>query len=180
VIRIALILFLFGSSPLLLAAAALKSLALAGGAALCGIGLVLLFLFDSRGRVLEHYRALPLDAGTSAAFQRIWSASAPARMEADFFEYRSPVPEAMVWVRNPGSVTMLFSRGFLETVSEQGLRSMFAGLDRARVRGIFLENRRFAVRLRFQGWKGSMNSFRYWFVSFWLFPIERLLFIARI
>ncbi len=179
-IRIALILFMSCSLPLLSVALALQSVLMAGIAAFCGAGFVVLFFYDSRGRVLERFRALPLDSRASTTIQRIWIASAPARMEADFFEYRSPVPEAMIWVRNSGAVTILFSRGFLETGTEEALSTMFAGLDRTRLREVFLENRRFAVSLRFQGWKGSMDSFRYWFVSFWLFPIERLLTIARI
>ena len=179
-IRIAFILFLFGFSPPGCAALALRSFWLLGIAAGFGVGLVFLFFWNSRAKVLEHFRAFPLDAGTSAAFQRIWKVSAPARMEVEFFEYRAPTPEALVWVRNSGAVSILMSRGFLETVTEQALSAMFSGLDRARVREVFLENRRFAVRLRFEAWKGRMNSFRYWFVSFWLFPIERLLFIARI
>ncbi len=179
-IRMALILFLFAAAPLLLMAGALRSPFLAVAAVSCGIGLVLLFVRDSPGRVLDHFRALPLDAGASALFQRIWASSAPGRIEADFFEFRSPDSEALIWVRHSGAVTILFSRGFLETVTEQGLSAMFSELDRARLRVIFLENRRFAVSLRFRSWKGNAHSFRYWLVSFWLFPIERLLFIARI
>ena len=123
---------------------------------------------------------LPAEPGTRARLERVFFRSAPQRLHADFFTFRSAEPRVVLWVRGRQSLAVLMSVGFLEAATDESLRRFFAGLGPESRRRIRIENVRHSVGRLFAVWKGERERFRYWFVSFWLFPIERLLTIARI
>jgi hypothetical protein len=84
-----------------------------------------------------------------------------------------------VWL-NGSDLHLLISQGLLARASEEQLQILFRNILQSNLRQIQNENRLYALSLWWDELKGQQNRFRYWFVSFWLYPLERLLKIAKI
>jgi hypothetical protein len=179
-IRIFGVLFFFLFLPFLLLAFALKSWVLLIVGSLVASAGIVCFSFYSWRLVFRRWSPNPVESRIEARLKQLFAASGPARMKASFFSFRSPVPEVRVWVQRPSSIQFIMSIGFLESVTDQKLLQLFQDLHPDKVRMIRAENNLKALELVFGNWKGRTDRFRYWFVSFWLFPIERLLQLARI
>jgi len=179
-IRFAVSLFLFFSLPVLALAWVLKSiwiLALATGFGAFGF---LYFWLNSYSEFLIRIRPYRLHQEIEGRLRDLWTRSGPERMGVEFYSYRSTRPEFKIWVHSPGKVGIFFSQGFLERASDLEIEGIFKKLLEMRLREIKKKNRLYSVQLRLDRWKGREEEFRYWFVSFWLYPLERLLKIAKI
>jgi hypothetical protein len=179
-IRFLTSLFLFFSFPVLLLALVLKSPWVLLAGVLSGLLGIFYFWLNSYSEFLLRIKPEPLPPGIESRLLALWREEGPERMGVEFFSYRATVSEFKVWVHTPGKVGIFFSRGFLEEASDREIAKAFRGVLEMRLREIRKKNRLFSVRLRLDRWKGREEEFRYWFLSFWLYPLERLLKIAKI
>jgi hypothetical protein len=179
-IRFLVSLFLFFSFPILLLAMVLKSLWILGLAFVLGGGGILYFWLNSYSEFLMRIRPQRLDADLESRLRSLWREEGPERMGVDFFSFRATPSEFKVWVHSSGKVGLFLSQGFLEQATDRDIRMAFRGVLEMKLREIRKRNRLFSVRLRLDRWKGREEEFRFWFVSFWLYPLERLLKIAKI
>lgn len=178
--RAHLILFLFFSLPLLPVSWVLKSRLFFALVAAVGVaGTAVLVARARSGDDLDR-GAEPVEPGIESRLARIFSEAGNPRFRPGFLKFRSADPVVKVRVRGGGELRVLFSVAFLETASDADLGKLFAEWDPERVRRIRLENLRDSIRATLDDWKGRPEGFRYWFVSFWLLPLERLLQIARV
>ncbi len=179
-IRFLTSLFFFFSFPILLLALVLKSIwVLAAGLGCGGFG-ILYFWLNSYSEFLLRIRPYRLHKDIESRLLALWREDGPERMGVEFFSYRATASEFKVWVHSPGKIGIFFSQGFLERATDQEIRTAIRGVLEMRLREIRKRNRLFSVRLRLDRWKGREEEFRYWFLSFWLYPLERLLKIAKI
>jgi hypothetical protein len=179
-IRFFVSLFFFFSFPILLLALALKSIWILGFAVACGVSGILYFWFNSYSEFLLRIRPGSMDEALAARLEGLWREAGPERIEAAFYRYRATEPEFKIWVHSPGKVGIFLSQGFLELATDERLIQAFRSLGTGRMRELIRGNRLFSVRLRLDRWKGREEEFRYWLLSFWLYPLERLLKIAKI
>ncbi len=110
----------------------------------------------------------------------LWKKHGPEKVGVEFYRYRSTRPEFRVWAHQPRRVAIFLSLGFLEQMTDHDLQTAFRRIAEGRMGQVIAGNRREAFRMLLERWKGSESTFRYWFFSFWLYPLERLLNIARI
>jgi hypothetical protein len=179
-IRFLVSLFLFFSFPILFLAFVLKSFwVLAAG---LGFGMfgILYFWLNSYSEFLFRIRPYRLHEDIESRLRALWREEGPERMGVEFYSYRATGSEFKVWVHSPGKVGIFLSQGFLERATDQEIRAAFGGILEMKLREIRRRNRLFSVRLKLDRWKGREEEFRYWFLSFWLYPLERLLKIAKI
>jgi hypothetical protein len=179
-IRFIVSLFFFFSFPILLLALALKSVLILAFGVGSGVFGILYFWFNSYAEFLMRIRPYRLHENIEERLRTLWRDAGPERIGVSFFSYRSTAAEFKVWVHSPGKIGIFFSQGFLERATDHDIRVAFRGLLEMKLREIKRGNRLFSVRLRLDRWKGREEEFRYWFLSFWLYPLERLLKIAKI
>ena len=182
-VKLVLILFLVSAVPGLLAALALKSALIAGLTLGSSFFFTMYLRFSAYSEFISSLG--PLEGGGSRE-QRLlllWQEVQGKREKApraEFRVYRSAAREFQGWVKSRTSLQFFVSRGFLETVDEEALRRGFQSWNEARVRETARANFLRSLELRFERWKGSPREFRYWFCSFWFYPLERMLKIAKI
>ena len=179
-IRIFLSLFLFFSLPALWVALALKSWIALGVGVMLGMFGVMWVWVKAWAVILDELNPSVMPVQIRERLERLFGRFGPSRFKGEFLLYRSAEPEVKVWIRNRDTVTLLMSVAFLETATDEGMIRVFQDLNPERIQAIRVENRLFSIRLIFDRWKGRVDQFRYWFVSFWLFPIERMLKMTRI
>jgi len=97
-----------------------------------------------------------------------------------FWSYPASKAEGAFWIRNHKTVAVLLSEGFLRSASESQVASMMEGLNTGNFREIRAINRRESLLMLFKSWKGESRHYRFWIISFFLYPLERLLKIAKI
>ena len=86
--------------------------------------------------------------------------------------------ELQIWAHYSGKVDFFFSQGLVARLTETELEQIILKeYDLAKIR---VSNRLYALALIFKDLKGPFGHFRYWYVSFWLYPLEQLLKIASI
>ena len=174
-----LILILFIASPFLWVAIALKSkVTVAIG---LGIGLFycILFFLNSFSEFLAELRATGVEPAVENRLRDLWRKVGPERTEVRFWVYPSSEAQFKVWV-NGRRLEIFFSQGLLSLATDAGLKAAFQSMSEMELSDIRLQNRRHALTLRFERLKGPKEDFRYWFLSFWLYPLERWLKIAKL
>ena len=178
--RMVLILILFFSAPFLLVGAALHSwpIALVGLILACSY----LFVVISSGfsEFVADLRALHVDEALDQRLNRLWDQAGPARLKARFWIYHSPMIEFKIWAQDDQRIEILFSRGLIQMATDSGLKAAFQSIGEKRISEVRLQNRLHALMTRLERMKGPKEDYRYWFLSFWLYPLERLLNIAKI
>ncbi len=179
-IRMLMSLFFFFSFPVLLLAWVLKSAWVLAAGIGCGSFGILYFWLNSYSEFLLRVRPYRLHEELEGRLRALWREEGPERTGVEFFSYRATDPEFKIWVHAPGKIGIFFSQGFLEQATDLEIRSAFRGVHEMKLREVRRKNRLFSVRLRLDCWKGREEEFRYWFLSFWLYPLERLLKIAKI
>ncbi|MBU6153174.1 MAG: hypothetical protein KGP28_02625 [Bdellovibrionales bacterium] len=179
-IRFLMSLFFFFSFPILLIALVLGSFWFLVAGLASGIFGILYFWLNSYSEFLLRIRPYRLHEEIQTRLRALWREDGPERMGVEFLGFRTTASEFKVWVHSPGKVGIFLSQGLLESATDQEIRSAFRGVLEMRLREVRKRNRMFSVRLRLDRWKGQEEEFRYWFLSFWLYPLERLLKIAKI
>jgi hypothetical protein len=97
-----------------------------------------------------------------------------------FWSYPTAKAEGSFWLRNQKTVFVLLSEGLLRSASESQVASMMESLNTGNFREIRAINRRESLLMLFRSWKGESRHYRFWITSFFLYPLERLLKIAKI
>jgi len=98
----------------------------------------------------------------------------------EFWCYPTAHAEGGFWVRNNKTVVVLLSEGFLLSATESQVASMMESFNSGNFHEIRRINRRESLLMVFEGWKGESKNYRFWVISFLLYPLERFLKIARI
>lgn len=175
-----LVLLLFISSPFLLAGVAAKSVLIGGVGLVLAALYVFLFLVNGFSEFLSECRAEAVDAALDARLQKLWREAGPERTDARFWIYPDSGAHFKVWVSGARKLEVFFSQGLLNLATDQGLKAAFSTMGGFHLSDIKLQNRQHALSVRFERLKGPKEDFRYWALSFWLYPLERLLKIAKI
>jgi hypothetical protein len=175
-----IVLILFIAFPLLMVSIALKSkiIALVG----LGFGLVylILFLWAGFSDFISELNANRFDESQDLRLQKLWREAGPPRVEARFWIYVSSEVQLKLWVRSEKKIEIFLSLGLFQLATDAGLKAAFQSISSQSFADVKLQNRLHALSRLFDQFKGPKQAFRYWFVSFWLYPLERLLKIARI
>jgi hypothetical protein len=98
----------------------------------------------------------------------------------EYWSYPAPNPEGSIWIRNNKSVVMFLSEGFLKIATEPQVVTMMESLNANTFHVTRRKNKKQAIRYLFNGWKGGSGRYRYWILSFFLYPLERMLKVAKI
>jgi hypothetical protein len=97
----------------------------------------------------------------------------------EFWTYPTARAEGGFWVRNNKTVAVLLSEGFLLSATESQVASMMESLNAGNFQEIRHINRRESLLMVFEGWKGESRNYRFWVISFLLYPLERFFKIAK-
>ena len=98
----------------------------------------------------------------------------------EYWCYPTTAFEGSFWIRSNKSVLLFLSDGFLKAATESQVMGMMEGLSATNFKNIRSENQKDSFRLILNALKGESRHYRYWVCSFFLYPVERLLRIARI
>lgn len=179
-ILLILVLLLFIASPFLLASLAAKSLIVAAIGLTFGLIYVVFFLWSGFSEFLLESRGQSVDDALNSRLQKLWREAGPERVVARFWIYPESGAHFKVWVSSQRQLEVFFSQGLLNLATNQGLKAAFTQVSGFDLSDIKLQNRQHALTARFERLKGPKEDFRYWFLSFWLYPLERCLKIAKI
>ncbi len=175
------ILGLFFSFPILWMAVAFHSRTLLLVATLVGVLGVFWFLKNRLSRVTRKLGAHDVDPDSMLA--HAWSrAEALASVENSKLElriYPSPKSESFFWIQSKNDSICFMSQGMASVIDEAGLGRLFQVYFQEDLKKTAKDNSLYALRLWWDELKGRENHFRYWFISFWLYPLERALKIAK-
>jgi hypothetical protein len=178
--RIVSVLFLVFFAPFALISLSVKAPGIAvAGAVVVLIG-VLGVALSSHSVYVAGLGPVPMDEAVARRLTALWKQSGPERLSVEFFTYRSTRPEFRVWAHHSRRLAIYLSQGFLEQMTDHAVRTAFRRIAESRMGDVVERNRREAIQMLLERWKGNDQAFRYWFLSFWLYPLERLLKIARI
>jgi hypothetical protein len=128
---------------------------------------------------LVELRALGVEPTVDDRLHALWKDVGPEGTEVRFWIYPASEAQFKVWVRGR-RLEIFFSQGLLTLATDAGLRAAFKSMIEMRISDIQLQNLRHALSLRFERLKGPKEDFRYWFLCFWLYPLERWLKIAKL
>jgi len=152
--------------------------------ALVGLGLATLYLISfflsGFSEFLLDLRATHVSDELDQRLQKLWGIAGPERVEARFWIYPSPSVEFKIWVSSEKKLEILFSQGLMQLATDSGLKAAFQSIGAMKLSEVKVQNRLHALSMRLDRIKGPKEDFRYWFLSFWFYPLERLLKIARI
>jgi hypothetical protein len=184
-IRLSLGLFFFITLPFFGISIALRSWLLAGTFAAIGIVLVMGFYSAAKQRFFASLRATKLrpenrvtDPKITDALARVQKKMAREHVRFQFWYMPEVAATMRVWIESNGRIDLIFSHGLLQSVTERELEAILQKpYDLSAIRA---QNRVYALGLALEQIKGTPERFRYWLLSFWLYPLERLLKIARI
>ena len=109
----------------------------------------------------------------------IYESTSVKKMHFKFWRISESEAQCLVWIGR-SSVNVFMSQGLLAKANEDQLRALLQNIIEGDLKKVQLENRLYALSLWWEELKGQPNRFRYWFISFWLYPLERLLKIAKI
>ena len=178
-LRLVLALEFFLVFPFLCLAAGLRSGRLAVGFAVIGLDCIAYFLRQSRALFLKSMRATPLpsDSLLAPVFDRLVQ-SHGKKINAALWLIPSADSQLQIWVQSSGKMDFCFTQGMVSQLTEKELeRVILADRD---LTGIRISNRLYALSLVMERLKGPFGRFRYWQVSFWVYPLEQFLKVARI
>ncbi len=179
-IRMSLILFFVFFTPFALLGMSLKAPAVAILGVVLALVAILVLGLNSYSFYLGHLNPQPIEDEINHRLQKLWGRNGPERVTVDFYRFRSTRPELRVWAHRARSLAIFMSQGFMEQMTDHDLRTAFRRIADTRMSELMVSNRREAFRLMLERWKGGDRAFRYWFLSFWLYPLERILGISRI
>ena len=174
-----LTLIFFVASPLLLIGLALKIKLMGFVGLAMGAIYSTLFVLNSFSEFLAEMRAQIVDDNLDQRLRALWNQVGPERIDVRFWIYPSSDAQFKVWVKG-GRLEIFFSQGLISLATDAGLRAAFQKMTEMQLSDIKLQNKRLALTLRFERLKGPKEDFRFWFLSFWLYPLERWLKIAKI
>jgi hypothetical protein len=178
-ILFSLVIIVFIAFPFLCVAIALKSKLLLIFGLSVGLCYLVFFLFSAFSDFLNDLRAVSLETSMDGRLHALWSASGPERTQVRFWIYSSSEAQFKVWI-NGSRLEVFFSQGLLNLATDAGLKAAFKSMSELDFSDVKLQNKRQALTLRFSRLKGPQEDFRYWFLSFWLYPLERSLKIAKL
>ena len=98
----------------------------------------------------------------------------------EYWTYPVTAPEGSIWVKNNKTVILFFSDGFLKLATESQAVVMMESLNAANFQTTRRQNKQKAYSYFIDRLKGESRHFRYWVISFFLYPLERFLKIAKI
>ncbi len=101
-------------------------------------------------------------------------------VQYEYWSYPSPSPEVSIWIRNNKSVVFFLSDGFLKVATESQVVTMMESLNAGNFQEIRGKNRQKSFSLMISQFKGESRRYRFWILSFFLYPLERFLKIAKI
>ena len=98
----------------------------------------------------------------------------------EYWSYPTPGPEVSIWIRNNKSVILFLSDGFLKLATESQVVVLFETLNTQQFQITRRKNKQESYCIFFKHLKGGSSHYRYWIFSFFLYPLERFLKIAKI
>ena len=98
----------------------------------------------------------------------------------EYWSYPTPNTEGSIWIKNNKSVILFLSEGFLKVATESQVVVLFESLNANNFQETRRKNKQESFALLINNIKGESRHYRYWILSFFLYPIERMLKIARI
>ena len=98
----------------------------------------------------------------------------------EYWSYPTPNPEVSIWIKNNKAIVLLLSDGFLKIATESQVVNLLESLNTQKVQEIRQKNKQEAFQYFFTDFKGGSRRYRYWVLSFFLYPLERFLKIAKI
>jgi hypothetical protein len=183
---IAPVLYLFFIYPFTLLTVALHSPWIVAA----GTVLFLMFLvgFDrqmKRALIRElHAQLLPEEHSRVVTIRRMIEAYAPddfrVKARVRIYVYPNAEPELRLWMPSKWRFDLFISEGFFDRSRESDWMHFLHSWSTLKHSSIRRQNRLRALNALFDRWKGPPSAFRHWWVSFWLFPLERLLKISKI
>ena len=178
--RVMVILTFFLSFPALMISIAFGSRI--AGLISCALGLLAacVFLFQARGIFFKSIHAFPLpeESEFRSAVETFLKNHGPEKIKFRLWQTPSPDPVFRIWVGFNSEIEFIFSQGLIARVKESELEALLlTDQNYARIR---LENRLYALTLRWESLKGPSNRFQYWLVSFFLYPLEQILKISKL
>jgi hypothetical protein len=179
VIRFYLALGLFFSFPFFWLAVAFWSwiwLAIAAAVALSGC---LWFRSVAFSKILNSRHAHSFSNEALVRITRSVNETLHQKTRFHFWRISESDAQVMTWVGS-NEIHLFFSQGLLARASEEQLTLMLQNILRGDLRRVRVENRLYALSLWWDELKGQPSRFRYWFISFWLYPLERILKIDKI
>ncbi len=179
-IRMLIILILFFSAPLLLIGVGLRSWPVALSGLLLSIVYLSMVISSGFSEFLSDLKAQHVDEALDLRLRRLWGQAGPGKLHARFWVYPSPMIEFKIWAQDEQRIEIFFSRGLIQMATDSGLKAAFQSIGEKRISEVRLQNRLHAMMTRLERLKGPKEDYRYWFLSFWLYPLERLLNIAKI
>lgn len=93
----------------------------------------------------------------------------------EYWSYPTPIPEGMFWIRGSRSVALLLSHGFLKTATETQVAAVIESLSTVNFNEYRRSNQVETVKRVVARIKGETGRYRYWLCSFFLYPLERML-----
>lgn len=101
-------------------------------------------------------------------------------IDYEYWTYPSPNPEGSIWVRNQKSVLIFLSEGFLKVATEPQVVTMMESLNAKTFQVTRRKNKKDSIRAMISNFKGDSSRYRFWILSFFLYPLERMLKVAKI
>lgn len=182
-IALYLILGLFFSLPFLWLAVAFWSWQLIIVAFIAALSGCLWFRAVAFSKMLRMRQAEPLkDERMTGVLDRITRSinfSRVKKIQFKFWILSESEAQCTLWVSG-SELNVFFTQGLFARANEDQLRALLQSMVESDLRSVRLENRLYALSLWWEELKGQKSQFRYWFISFWLYPLERLLKIAKI
>ncbi len=179
-VNLILTLTLFFAAPFILVGVAMKSWVLALVGLVFGALYLVFFFMNGFSEFLIDLKAVHVSDELDSRLQRLWKLAGPERVSARFWTYPSPLVEFKFWVAADKKLEIIFSQGLIQMATDSGLKAAFQSVSEMKIAETKLQNRLHALTIRIERIKGPKEDFRYWLLSFWLYPLERLLNIARI
>ncbi len=131
--------------------------------------------------VIKRDHAYPLTASPLLdALERSRNSFGLEGVKYEYWGHPSPSAVGSFWIKNQKTVIVLLSEGFLNAATESQVASMVESLSSGNFQEIRRINRLESLLLIFDRWKGESRHFRFWILSFFLYPLERFLKIAKI
>lgn len=96
------------------------------------------------------------------------------------YAFPNAEPELKLWMPSRWRFNLFVSEGYFDRSRESDWIHFFHGWSTLKWSLIRRQNRLHALNSMFNRWKGPPNAYRHWWVSFFLFPVERLLKISKI
>lgn len=98
----------------------------------------------------------------------------------EYWSYPTPNPEGSIWVKNNKNVVFFISDGFLKIATEPQVVTMMESLNANTFSVTRRKNKKESIRYLINEVKGESSHYRFWILSFFLYPLERMLKVAKI